>query len=491
MVASTLTKFSTLGLSFLLIAAGPADGDWRNALRKDAEALHDLIEKNHPGPVNIHDPEFSERSDAALRLTLDRAERVDSYPGYVWAMRSYIASFDDGHVLIRSTDAAPDLTVKWPGFLTGYDDVGRQVVRTATHDSLVPLGAELIECDGVTAADLMVENVGAFRGRWELASQRMIHGGRLFMDVGNPFVARPKRCVFSSDGSRLSTTLQWRDLPDEELTERFGATALRFSPEIGSRTFESGTRWYSLSDFDGDVESETGKALTALIAGMREDAYAIQSAPRVVLDLRGNGGGSSDWSKQIARIIWGDAELSSLQNGSDYVEWRASPDNIVAMDEYRQEYASSPDAPQEVRDWIDAAVNGMTSALEAGEPLWREPSSDEASVNQTAGSDVSPRSSPVYILTDWTCASACLDAVDLWRALGGIQVGQETSADTLYMDIREDPLPSGLSTVGMPMKVYRGRERGSNEPWTPVHAYPGDMRSTEDIEAWLVGLPAQ
>ncbi|MDG6078166.1 hypothetical protein E3U23_03050 [Erythrobacter litoralis] len=406
-------------------------------------------------------------------------------------MRAYISAFDDGHVLLRSTEAAPDLAVRWPGFLTGYDDNGRQVVRTVADDGTVPIGSELVQCDDTPAAELMAENVGAFRGRWELLSQRMIHGGRLFMDVGNPFVSRPDRCVFSVDGARVTTTLQWRDISDKELADRFGATGLRFSPEIGARTFDSGTRWYSLSDFDGEPESEASKQLTALIADMRSDGDAIRSAPRIVLDLRGNGGGSSDWSKQIARIIWGDDTVESVESGSDYVEWRASAGNIAALDEYRQEYENSPDASQDVRGWLDTAVTGMQGALQKGEPLWREPSSAQSPSSDSAGTSNAAPQGPVYVLTDWTCASACLDAVDLWRSLGAIQVGQETSADTLYMDIREDPLPSGLSKVGMPMKVYRGRARGSNEPWTPVHAFAGDMRSTENIEAWIVNLLKQ
>ncbi|WP_375290537.1 S41 family peptidase [Qipengyuania sp.] len=482
-------KIALSALAVALMAASPAaEQDWAAALRTDAQALHDLVDANHPGPVNPLDPEFTQRNDQALAQALARADRVQGYPGYLWAMRAYIASFDDGHVMIRSTDAAPDLQVAWPGFLTGYDDDGRQIVRTVADDAALPLGAELRECDGTSVAELMERNVGDFRGRWDLHSQRMIHGGRMFIDVGNPFISRPQQCVFSIEGSPRTVTLQWRAISDEELAERFAATAARYSPDIGTRTFPSGTRWYSLSDFDGDLGSDAGQALAALIGEMREDADPIRSAPRIVLDLRGNGGGSSDWSKQIARIIWGEEKVASASGGSDYVEWRASPANIAAMDEYRRDYASAPDAPREVVDWLEGAVKGMTIALAADEPLWREPSSEERPEVQGATDGAGSPQGPVYILTDWVCASACLDAVDLWRSLGAIQVGQETGADTLYMDVRDDPLPSGLATVGMPMKVYRGRPRGINEPWKPVHPFEGSMRSTEDIEAWIVEL---
>lgn len=491
MMKNMFAKASTPCLALMLIATSPAERDWKSTLREDAQALHDNVEQNHPGSVNVLDPDFSNRNADGLHTALNRAEEVSDYPGYLWAMRAYVAAFDDGHIFIRTSDAAPDLLVKWPGFFTGYDDAGRQIVRTKANDFPVALGAELIECDGTPAATWMADNVGAFRGRWDLLGQRMIHGGRLFMDVGNPYVSRPTQCTFSFDGTRMTANLNWRQISDEDLAEHFGATAPRFNAAIGSSTFGSGTRWFSLSDFDGEPDSEVFESLTTLIAEMRRDGDAIRSAPRVVLDLRGNGGGSSNWSKQIAEIIWGNARLASLEGGSGYVEWRASPDNIATMEEYRQLYASSAEASQEMRQWLDIAVTGMTSVLAAGEPLWREPSVEEpSSSDNTNDSDVIPPSQ-VYILTDWTCASACLDAVDLWRALGAIQVGQETSADTLYMDVREAILPSGLSTIGMPMKVYRDRARGSNEPWSPVYQYSGDMRSTQDIEAWIARLPIE
>ena len=56
------------------------------------------------------------------------------------------------------------------------------------------------------------------------------------------------------------------------------------------------------------------------------------------------------------------------------------------------------------------------------------------------------------------------------------------------MDIREQALPSGLARLWIPMKVWRGRARGNNEPQRPVHAYDGDLTDTAAVEAWIAGL---
>ena len=128
----------------------------------------------------------------------------------------------------------------------------------------------------------------------------------------------------------------------------------------------------------------------------------------------------------------------------------------------------------------------MRSAEARGAPLWRAHDPPEP---PSAAVPLPPPAGPVYFITDTGCGSACLDAADLWRALGAVQLGQETSADTLYMDVREDALPSGLSGVAVPMKVYRGRQRGPNVPLRPVHAFAGDMRDTAAREAWVATLP--
>ncbi|RZM19462.1 MAG: hypothetical protein EOP67_57510, partial [Sphingomonas sp.] len=209
-----------------------------------------------------------------------------------------------------------------------------------------------------------------------------------------------------------------------EFDTRFAAASPRAHPEIGGTTPPDGTRWYTLSGFDSDPTGKDAKALVPLIAGMKADAAGLAAAPRIVLDLRGNNGGSSDWSRQIATILWGAAAIRALPSDGEAVDWRVSP------------------------------------------PKGR-----------------------VYVLTDLGCASACLDAVDLWTALGAVQIGQETGADSLYMDIRRVTLPSGFAQAIVPMKVYRGRKRGTNVSAVPVHRYTGDMRDTPALQRWVASLP--
>lgn len=470
----------------LLVGAGPDSRDWAATLRADAQAFHDDIAANHPGPVNALDPGFARHNDAVLALALRRAARVKDYPGYRFAMSAYAASFDDGHVAAFASDKAPSLASRWPGFLTGFNASGAQVVMNRADDSPLPLGARLISCDGLKADALAAEDVGAFDGRWFLASRRAFRGGRLFVDQGNPFIRRPARCAFSVEGQRVVVTLAWRGIPDDELVRRLGDTNQRTREPIGARLLPDGTRWFTLSGFDGNPAGDDAKALTPMIAAMRGDREALRRAPRIVLDLRGNNGGSSDWSLQVAQILWGEAAVARIPDES-YVEWRASPAVLDAMRTYQARFDAAPDSTPRVKAYFATITRGLAEAIAAHAKLWREPGEPSGpTVGQAA---VTPLGVPVYFITDTGCGSACLDAVDLWRAMGAIQVGQETGADTLYMDVRNPVLPSGLTRIAVPMKVYRGRPRGPNVPVKPDYAYPGDLRDTAGLARWIATLP--
>jgi hypothetical protein len=472
--------------STVAIGAAELPRDWSATLRSDAQAFHDQIAEDHPGPYNRLDPTFARRNDHGLAQTLQRAERVRDYPGYLWAMRGYVASFDDGHVAFDVQKPEP-IALAWPGFLTGYDGAGRQVVRTAGPGIALPIGAVLEACDGVDAERLAARNVGAFRGRWQLASQRATQGGRLFIDARNPFITRPTRCTFRVAGKRQDLTLAWRPLSDAEFDTRFAATAPRARPAIGARVLADGTRWYSMSSFDGDPEGAPARALRPMIADMRRDRAVVVAARRIVLDLRGNGGGSSDWSQQIARVIWGRAAVDKAEVSSEAVDWRASAGNLATLQGYKAAWQASPDGSPEAIAWAGTIADGIAGARARGEPLWRDASGAVVPVKSNEP-PVVPPAARVFVLTDWGCGSACLDAVDLWTALGAVQVGQDTSADTLYMDVREKMLPSGIAQAVIPMKVYRGRKRKSNEPAVPRYRYTGDMRDDAALARWIATL---
>jgi hypothetical protein len=487
----------TRGLPAILVAlslafgsAGPASAqagppaDWGAALREDAQAFHDLVAANHPGPVDPANPGFNARLEAGLRLALDRARSADGYEAWYSALQEYQASFDDGHLtLIDYASIGHVWTLQWPGFITGL----RSGPRGPRHEVVFrqdpaspPLGAVLDSCDGRPADRLAEEIVGRTAGRWMLRSRRALYASTVFVDQRNPYVERPRRCRFSADGRTRTYDLAWRVLPDAVRDQAFAAAiSPQYFAPIELRDWDHGV-WIGLGAFDVDPAGENGQRLTALTQAVEARAEAIRAAPVVVFDLRGNAGGSSAWSSKLARILWGDAYVDALGPRSEASDWRVSEGNEALFTHYRDVvFANDPG----VRAFAAEVVDGLSRARAEGRALWRQESGQVRPPRPEGPPLVRGRT---YVLTDYLCASACLDAVDLFRAMGAQVVGQETSADTLYMQVRDVPLPSGRVTARIPIKVYRGRARGDNETVVPDHVWPGDLSDTAGIEA-LIG----
>ncbi len=477
-------------LSLLLLqAAAQAERDWGATLRQDAQALHDDLVANHPGAVNAEDPSFARINDAQLRLAFERAENVRNLSGYFFALRAYVAAFDDGHLNVGMFGST-QTEMNWPGFLTGYDLDDAQRVKIRLDDAPVPLGARLVSCDERSASQLAHENVGQFFGRWSLPSQRLKLGNLVLVDFGIPYIRRPVRCRFEIAGRTQDVLLAWRPIEPREYWRRMSELAPRRSQPVSSHTLADGTRWISIATFDGNPQSPAGSALRLLIASLREERRQIAAAPAIVLDLRGNQGGSSDWSHQIAEILWGRESLGRISRTEMQVDWRVSWANLAVIRARREEQAAGGGLSPAMSRWFDQVASGLEAALARGEALWRQPMDETlAEANIVANeSRLPPLRGLVYLVTDASCASACLDAMDLWRALGAIHVGQTTGADALYMEIRNQRLPSGLGSIDVPMKVYRGRPRGANQPVVPNHRFSGEIANTAALQSWIARL---
>ena len=474
------------------LASGPtATNDWAATLEADVRAFHAALHERHPGPVDPENPGFARQLDAGLAQALERVPLTRDYGGYWWALREFRAGFDDGHVQLRPADGAPSLPPRWPGFLTRLHDGAHVVAVRADEAGLPAEGARLLDCDGVAAEQMAESRLGRFYGRWQLAAQRDALGGWLLLDPGNPWLASPRECRFEHDGQVRTVQLQWRGLEDAEQAALLEQTRSGRQAQTGIRNAGDGRLlWISMAGFNADPESEDHARLTAVLEEL-EDGERVAAARRVVLDVRGNSGGSSHWSREIAALLWGDAAVEAARGGADAVDWRVARRNLDDIRGFREMLLAQPSPDPEMLRWSGTILDGMSAALERGDTLWRQPT-ETADAPEAPAPDRPRRlrgDADVIVLTDSACASACLDALDLWLPLGGVHAGAETSADTLYMEIGGQELPSGLSRIGLPMKVYRGRARGNNEPYVPTHPYPGDSGDSAALESWIRGLP--
>jgi oligopeptide transport system substrate-binding protein len=458
---------------------------WPARLRSDAQGMHDIILENHPGAHDELRPEFLPELEHGLQEARERAGAIRDYSGYWWALQGYAARFNDGH--LRLASAAPNSPeLAWPGFLTGFRASVQRVVTRSNEPDVPPVGARLVSCDGKDAGALAAAQIGAFTGRWELSSVRLRYGGELFLDAGNPFDKRLSRCVFEVEGAQRAFTLRWRSIGTTDGQARLRSTWQEVHPPTGLTQRASGSLWISLPSFDFSPESPYYTDLNRVLERLRGQPDIIHNARRVVLDVRGNHGGSSHWSQRIAELLWGAGRVEAVAPQPKAIDWRASRGNIDYLKSAGALARTDAHVDQRLLTEFDSTIAGMEAAAARAQPFWHDVPMDGRHPGAGLHSATHTPLPPVYVLTDAACGSACLDAVDLWKALGAIQVGQETAADTFYMDIRRVSLPSGMSSLWFPMKVFRDRPRGWNVPQTPAFSFEGDMTDTDAIDRWLM-----
>jgi len=192
-----------------------------------------------------------------------------------------------------------------------------------------------------------------------------------------------------------------------------------------------------------------------------------------VFDVRGNGGGNSAIGDRIFTAATGGLDMDDVEPGrfpTTSAWWRVSDtalDSLARREAMFAERGSDAETMAAVRqlraDMAAARKRGDTWLHQAGSDSPRLSRADMQALHARPRRPVGT----VALLTDDRCASACLDFADLVRSVpGSIHIGEETSADAVYIDIGWSMLPSGNSLV-LPLKVWRNRLRGNNETLTP------------------------
>ena len=447
--------------------------EWSRVAQEDITFIHASLAASHAGAVDVESSEFARWLERGREQGEELAARARDYAGYFFAIQHYTTGFRDGHVYALTRDDR--LPHRWPGFVIALR--GERFTVLGRNESL-------IECDG-RPADLMARDVlGTYVGLWSVPGFRPRLAPFLLVDEGNPFVPRPRTCILQTETGRRQGDLAWRDIPWDELNARIAAARGGRRGEIGIRKLGADGYWISLPTFN--MSPDVVHAIRSVSATIEAQRESVRNVAIIVFDVRGNGGGASSLGDDVLRSLIGADYLAAFTPMPDAIDWRASPANLAYLrDSMVPELARTyGDASAEVQEYRHIAA-GLASALERGESYYR--------VN-TQRSPPVPRGSPpvrakVFLLTDSACFSACLDFADVMRSWPAvIHVGAETRADSVYMEVRSQALPSGHGSMGIAMKVIRGRMRGHNQTYVPHHIWQGSMDDTAGLKTWITSL---
>lgn len=459
----------------------PADPRWSAIAVQDVEAAYRLLRDNHPGAApELHDIVFQQALASAHTRALERAHTVTSYPGYLFVLAGFATDMGDKHIWSRPTFVLN--LPRWAGIIVSKRGTA-WIVSDTEGDQGALLGASLLSCDGEAVEDLAGKNIGGFHAVWSVGAQQIQNAPWLLIDEGNPFITRPKSCLFESHAQRRSVTLDWVRIKRENLLPRIkkaiGAGAAGFWVRQVGQGY-----WIALQDLQSD-------RARAVVKAVEEQKAALREAPYVVLDLRGNGGGSSVMGRQIATSLLGaaavDARLSPISDncGGPDGAWRASEGNIKQL-EFLQTTALVERGGAELQAMVEDTLRNARDARARGKDFSGSLTCPVAPTKPPfTAQPPSLLKGRLILLTDNLCFSSCLAVTDDFRTLGAFHVGQTTDAATHFVDVREQYLPSGYSMFSTLQSVDPGSPRQVG-PFEPVLTYNGEIADTAAVEAWVI-----
>jgi hypothetical protein len=476
--------------------AAAADA-WRALTTNDVEAARALLTDNDPAAVPGVDPTFVRTLDAAYAHALAQAKKVTSYPGYVATLGELANSMNDGHLWSHRRYERAGFewggivfrppSLEWAGLIAakrGRDWVISQEDPSIVGEDLV--GSRLTDCGGDPIDEFARDKLGRYRVVWSVEAMRVTAAPWLLVDDENPFVKRPDSCVFRTASGTRKVSLNWKRVSRATFVAMIGDVHGRAG--FGLRQVGSGY-WIGIESLSAPAQ--------AVIDAAKAQQAKLQAAPFVVVDLRGNSGGSDSYGRALADVLYGEAHTEAVlgphaEQTPCPEAWRASPENLAAMEEMAKKFAAVSGAEASTDYQLtatQAAVTAMRTAL-AEHKMLTAPSVCPAAKGAagpkaaSAGGARSRLREHVIVLTDSVCFSSCINTVGFFEELGATLAGQTTGADTHYGEVREIVLPSGLSTFSV-LQAIDPTQPPHIGPYAPVYPYGGDISDTAALEKWV------
>jgi len=467
---------------------------WSAAAVSDLDAARELIRAQTPIPYDIENPQYAAWLEEGYALARPLAEQAHDFHSYYFALARFANGFRDPHLGVNPAQAFP--TADWPGFVAGSRNGGAVVTwREESDPDAPPIGAQITSCDGKPLAELADERLFPYMMNPRIALDRRRALSRLFMRRVIPSAPAPSRCTIVVDGAEREIALRWRPIPDQAaFSAAYQDASVGPAAQWGVTQPTPGVFWIGVPTFNSS--EATSPRLQALIDEVNAHPE-MRNARAIVIDVRGNGGGNSVWADQLALGVFGEEVIEAIDNGgrTSAVDWRASPENLAYWQRWIDETATrdfGANSPQ-VR-FGRSIVSGLRGAQRRNPPIWRQGDSrvsPSGGLTQSRPRGPSPISARVYMLSNGTCGSSCLNFADTVLQVPGVQlIGSDTSGDGPYMEVRNETLPSGLATLTFPQKVWRGMGRGALEAYVADVAYDGSWDDAS-VRAWTLALIEQ
>jgi hypothetical protein len=469
---------------------------WRALALSDLDAARETLRSQTPIPYDTENSSYPAWLEEGYERARALAGNAQDAAGHFYAIAFYLNGFNDPHIDASPVGELP--APRWPGFVAASRNGGAMVTfRDEADADAPPVGAQILSCEDKSLAALAEERLYPYVLNGRLAFDRRRAVTRLFLERGIPGAPAPSRCLILHDGQQREITLRWRALPEpaDAYWSAYQAGSAGPAAPWGVSEPAPGVFWIGIPTFSSG--GDTAPQLEALAQAIEARGAEMRTARAIVIDVRGNGGGNSAWADRIAAGIFGERLARRARNassGRSATDWRASPENVAYWENWIEtvgipEFGANSEGVRQLR----GVVRGLSRAVDRDPPIWRQgwrfvPRGGGLTQRRPQGD--SPFPARVYMLSNGTCGSSCLNFADTVLFVPGVKlIGSATSGDGPYMEVREVTLPSGLVTLTIPQKVWRGMGRGSLEAYEPDVAYDGAWDDAS-VRAWVMELIA-
>lgn len=466
----------------LLLIAGCSDNqnDWQQLAKADLDFIKKTIENDHPGYFDTDNPEFRTQLNQSYKVAIDQLKYVESADALFNLEHEFIASFADVHFTLQPRFQSLNQT--WAGMRIERRN-GQYIVAKKATDwpiNLPKIGAVLISCDGVDIEKIMDSDVLRFRyANYTDEYPRYKYASKLLIDDRVGFRTRFEACVFAHDQAEQHYQLVWKGY--QHLDSDWDAS-IPLPDDFYVKEFYYTNWWVRISSFDF-VESSSSK-LSILIDDLNRTT--LDDDDTVVFDVRGNGGGYSDHGIEFLKAIYGKENFAALlsqayNDKQTQAMWRASEGNIAAA---KDKLANVSDVNTSIKKYYELMIEKMERAYRNGENYAVQPMNGVVGGPVEIQNDLDEiikKAPEILVLTDYFCASACLDFVALVKLMPKARhIGLTTSADTRYNESRLLELPSKLGFIQIPQKILAPRG-----PFQPDEKFAGDINSVDQLKNWI------
>lgn len=458
---------------------------WSKMTLQDLAMIHNILNENTVAALN--DAEFQKWLEEGYKEARLMAEKVNDFDGYLAALKRYSSGFYDAHV--RVYPLYQPIEMSWAGFLLRYEE-GKYVVFHVVNDGkdYPKVNDTLTHIDGMDIKNYMRDTLFKYdEFNPDLDAGWVRSSSAITLRKANPFIPLPKQYSISSEGKARTLNFNWGTISTCHGEELVNSSYKPVKNDFGIRDFMDGEgAWISIPTFNIKNDEQINKMQTLL-----EQIPQYLQKKFLVIDVRGNGGGNSEWGTSLLKQIYGDSFVSTKLydlNKNTYALYRVSPSNLAYFQELLLSTNEQLGNDSSTARYLDVTINKMKEAIKNRNfgtvQLGPEPPSSLIS------DTMEPKfKGKLYFLTSTSCGSSCLTFADqLFQMPQVIHIGYPTAADTFYVESRSVALPSKNARLQFPINMDMERRRGSNVQYNPAHRYMGNINDTQNIEKWLIDL---